>query len=682
MSHNSKYYVKRLTKKDSKGLTKVSDFKKSSGGDIPNNLSTSESTSNTESTVQTECLPEANVNVHVTSDESPALTLSVKKRSSVDRRKFNAAKYESAFSWLYHSSVTCGYMCKYCELFVFGAHSSCKPFVTKGVKLGTHPSRKLKKHDQSSEHKAAVQHYALSRSNVNVYQQLKAQGEDQIQYNREVVKKIFKCVDFLIRQKWAATENMAKVVKFVAGLGVKDLQQYLIQSSSHSVKYVSSSSVTQMITCISNLLERQILHDIHDKEFSFLADESADLAHRSQLSIMARFAQADQTVKTHFLGFVQLEKGTAEAIMEAIQGFLIAKDIDIANIRFMGFDGCNTMSGIQKDLQRRIRHVSPFAVYINCRNHRLALCLVHLIKQFPLLQDVDSTLLSLWKMFEFSPQKTAVFKHVQAVYGKEPLAITRAATTRWLSHLQASARFVSRYTCILDTLDDIYAQKKEPEVYGIRLAVTDKKVVATILLLCDILKPVNVLSWYLQNENINFTPLPQHVKTTTDQLHALVTLYQSDMAAANLELSETEFSKCHGLFREIDDRTDLRRRMRQDNAAVTPESFLNETGIPLIFNLIQEVEDAFCTGAPVLTAFGFLDPQNLPDTIQELGDYGKTEIERIVDFYGTPKEDTLLGHTVNVPSLMDPVILQTELNSFKIQLFMLRLKLSQFFACS
>lgn len=95
-------------------------------------------------------------------------------------------------------------------------------------------------------------------------------------------------------------------------------------------------------------------------------------------------------------------------------------------------------------LQRRIRHESPFALYVNCRNHRLALCLVHLIKKYPVLQEIDSLLISLWKLFEFSPQKMAVFKNIQSVYGKEPLTFLRAATTRWLSHLHACSRFVSR----------------------------------------------------------------------------------------------------------------------------------------------------------------------------------------------------------------------------------------------
>ena len=46
----------------------------------------------------------------------------------------------------------------------------------------------------------------------------------------------------------------------------------------------------------------------------------------------------------------------------------------------------------------------------------------------------------------------------------------------------------------------------------------------------------------------------------------------------------------------------------------------------MIYDLIQEIEDAFCTGAPVLSSFGVLDPRNLPDTVEKLSDYGQVLI--------------------------------------------------------
>ncbi|XP_033751309.1 uncharacterized protein LOC117335439 [Pecten maximus] len=338
---------------------------------------------------------------------------------------------------------------------------------------------------------------------------------------------------------------------------------------------------------------------------------------------MAKFAM-DTGVVMRFLGFAQLQKGTSAHIMEVLQQFLDAKGVEFDQMRFIALDGRNTMSGVQTGLQRRVRHQNPFVVYVNCRNHRLALCMAHLIKRFPLLQDVDGVLISLWKMFEFSPQKMAVFKHIQAVYGKTPMAITRAAATRWLSHLQASSRFISRYTCILDTLDSLYEERREPDIMGVRQSVTIKSVVATILLLTDILKPVNLLSLYLQEEHIRFTMLPSYVKNTTDHLHSLKDTYQQHIEGNNLSEMDAEFSKISDLFSEIDDRTTLAMRRRGNRGQnLTGEDFLREKGIPLVYDLINEIEDAFNTGMPVLGYFGFFDPQNLPESMTDIEEYGK-----------------------------------------------------------
>ena len=63
------------------------------------------------------------------------------------------------------------------------------------------------------------------------------------------------------------------------------------------------------------------------------------------------------------------------------------------------------MSDEKKGLQRRLRHVSPFAVYMNCCKQSLALCLVHFLKIYHELKSLDVLLLSLWKLFEYSSVK-------------------------------------------------------------------------------------------------------------------------------------------------------------------------------------------------------------------------------------------------------------------------------------
>ena len=67
------------------------------------------------------------------------------------------------------------------------------------------------------------------------------------------------------------------------------------------------------------------------------------------------------------------------------------------------------MSGTHKGLQRLLTNASPYAVYIYCGNHRLALCLKHLTKTYSLMCKVDNTCLSLFNLFGYLPQNWSYF---------------------------------------------------------------------------------------------------------------------------------------------------------------------------------------------------------------------------------------------------------------------------------
>ena len=117
------------------------------------------------------------------------------------------------------------------------------------------------------------------------------------------------------------------------------------------------------------------------EEFSVLADESIDTGDRSQMAVFIRFVNVtSHKVQERFLGVVKLAKSKKAEDLHDIMKLLEAKGLDSPLIRFSGLDGTNAMSGERKGLQQLIRHTSPYAQYLNCKNHRLALCLVHLPK--------------------------------------------------------------------------------------------------------------------------------------------------------------------------------------------------------------------------------------------------------------------------------------------------------------
>ena len=53
------------------------------------------------------------------------------------------------------------------------------------------------------------------------------------------------------------------------------------------------------------------------------------------------------------------------------------------------------MSGVNKGVRRRFHHIFPHQIFINCRNHKLTLCVKNLLKQFPILQNLDNLLIDM-----------------------------------------------------------------------------------------------------------------------------------------------------------------------------------------------------------------------------------------------------------------------------------------------
>ena len=167
-------------------------------------------------------------------------------------------------------------------------------------------------------------------------------------------------------------------------------------------------------------------------DFTILADKSADKAARLQVSIFVCFVDAfDNKPVERFLGIVKLTTSKkAVDLHEIIMKHLESKNLDSSCIRFSGLDVTNAVSGKQKGLQHLIRHTTPHSQYLNCRNHRLALCLVHLIPHYWKLLELDGVLLLLWKMFKYRPIKQAILEQAQEASSLKPLKVLKACTTR------------------------------------------------------------------------------------------------------------------------------------------------------------------------------------------------------------------------------------------------------------
>lgn len=135
----------------------------------------------------------------------------------------------------------------------------------------------------------------------------------------------------------------------------------------------------------------------------------------------------------------------------------------------------------------------------------MALCFVHLLKDFQILATFNHLLLSLWKLFKYSSVKFAVFANAQIQHGCTPVKILKASATRWLTHGLSSCRIILRFEPLINCLDVLYNENGDNDAKALREMLLDPMNVCMLLLMAELLKHVNSFSMFLQTRNLNFT---------------------------------------------------------------------------------------------------------------------------------------------------------------------------------
>ena len=486
----------------------------------------------------------------------------------------------------------------------------------------------------------------LSKGDISKQILVGAETREREQQARHkiVMKKFFKSAYFLAKKNWAVKQNFADLIDFLKDIGDPDIV-YHLNNAPKNAKYTSTTIVEQIIKIISDDLEDKTLVDLAASvEFTLLADESTDEADRSQLAIFARYIDPSTYAPIEsYLGVVKLSTSkTADALFLMIENFLQQKHLDIEKMMFSGLDGTNAMSGERKGLQRRLRHASPFNVYLNCRNHRLALCLVHLIKKYEVLESLDKLLISTWKLFKYSSIKQAIFENAQMLHDVTPLKIMKACTTRWLTHGETCNRIISRFEPLIDALDTIFTERKDPESKGVRDLWLGKEMILTMLLLAEVLTPINSLCRYLQTKNLNFLS----VDAKFEKLFNTLMTMKSNLAQHNAVDSPLKFFSCATNFLKVSSQRmelakDMRSRMPVNHRDINDDisNYLINIGYPFVDDVIAEITGVVKENNPILVEFDAFNPESTSSQLR------KHQLQKLMDVYGNECIDTYENHS-------------------------------------
>lgn len=144
---------------------------------------------------------------------------------------------------------------------------------------------------------------------------------------------------------------------------LEDLIQMRIDSGNAELKrhiegtYMSPQIQNELINLCGSAVKDLIFRDVKNScACSILADETADISRKEQLSIGVRFFDEEKMmVREEFLGFEELKAMDAKAIADTIDKFLEREELDPQKCVGQGYDGCATMAGKDGGVKKIIR---------------------------------------------------------------------------------------------------------------------------------------------------------------------------------------------------------------------------------------------------------------------------------------------------------------------------------------
>ena len=178
-----------------------------------------------------------------------------------------------------------------------------------------------------------------------------------------------------------------------------------------------------------------------------------------ELTVCCRWVESG-VPEEHFIEILSLMKANAESIYSALVEYYREKNIQLGRLIGMGFDGAATFSGDKKGVQRRLKELSPHALFVHCRCHVLQLASVQAANATPGIKHVYTTLMTSWKFFDYYTKHAELLKEIHKVLDLPKLKIVKLSDTRWLSY----ERCVKvGHSSIVLALENIYETPHEPE---------------------------------------------------------------------------------------------------------------------------------------------------------------------------------------------------------------------------
>ena len=354
-----------------------------------------------------------------------------------------------------------------------------------------------------------------------------------------------------------------------------------------------------------------------------------DVTSKEQMIIFIQYyCRKDEKVKTKFFSVESvLEQGescsaNAETLFQVLCSKLTELGLDVTKVGGMASDGASVMLGRNNGVAAKLKAIVPSVIVVHCICHRLALACADLNQELRYIEKVTNYLTELWKLFEFSNQKMAVFMKTQLnlcnlqllpnVKMKTAKKIKRACKTRWLSTDSAIKSAVENFPAIIQTL--LKLEDKRATSAGLLKHMNTPKFLSTIYILRSVLSKLSDVSKAFQRSVVNFSRMKPRLDSAKAALKELQTSPSpvEDFKSASEKLNEEGL-----LVFQVPDKV-------VDKMKTMLVTYTNA--------LIRNMDDRFKESLPVVTALSIFYPLLMPSA-GDFTSYGLAEMELIAKHF-------------------------------------------------
>ncbi|CAH1962682.1 unnamed protein product [Acanthoscelides obtectus] len=380
--------------------------------------------------------------------EKPSPILNVNKTAKVKdkvySRNFKKSWY-SEFAWLCGSYYLNKLFCVPCLIVSVKATVWSKY----GFNDFGNVTRALRKHEGSSDHMRCALGFSKLKKNLTTIEDALRENSrlyikqfnENVQLNRRFMELPIRAVLFLGKQELAFRGhneettsinrgNFKELLEAFVSISPVDIQEHYKKIASifaGNSKTIQNEIIDCIVKCIDEYVENEI------KECSFFSiqvDDSTDIAHKSQCSIIIRYVNLEGKLVERFLGFHDVScSRTSEALFNLVTRCLQNFDY---KTKLVGqcFDGASVMSGQLNGLQAKIKEQAPQAVFVHCLAHRMNLVLQQSCNSITKCRIFFATISGLPTFFHHSPKRTNV---ADSIIGRR---IPVSVITRWTSNFK------------------------------------------------------------------------------------------------------------------------------------------------------------------------------------------------------------------------------------------------------